>query len=54
MVTFSVGIAPGEFSALGADFRQRGRMMDGYIRVSLADQLEYLEWAATGVVPAFR
>ncbi len=31
MVTFGAGMAPGEFSALGVDFRQRGRLMDEYI-----------------------
>jgi probable F420-dependent oxidoreductase len=32
MVTFGAGMAPGEFTALGVDFRRRGRMMDEYIR----------------------
>jgi probable F420-dependent oxidoreductase len=31
IVTFGAGMAPGEFSALGVDFRQRGRLMDEYI-----------------------
>ena len=32
MVTFGTGMAPGEFSALGVDFRRRGRITDEYIR----------------------
>ena len=31
IVTFGAGMAPGEFSALGVDFGQRGRLMDEYI-----------------------
>jgi probable F420-dependent oxidoreductase len=32
MVTVGTGMAPGEFSALGVDFRRRGRIADEYIR----------------------
>jgi alkanesulfonate monooxygenase SsuD/methylene tetrahydromethanopterin reductase-like flavin-dependent oxidoreductase (luciferase family) len=32
MVTFGTGMAAGEFSALGVDFRRRGRITDEYIR----------------------
>ena len=32
MVTVGTGMAPGEFSALGVDFRRRGRITDEYIR----------------------
>jgi hypothetical protein len=28
MVTVGTGMAPGEFSALGVDFRRRGRIAD--------------------------
>jgi probable F420-dependent oxidoreductase len=32
MVTVGTGMAPGEFSALGVDFRRRGRIADEYIQ----------------------